>query len=199
MEKSFMEVLKNRRSIYGINSNAPISDEETVKIIKEAVKNVPSAFNNQSAKTVVLFSENHKKLWSIVKETLRKIVPPQNFESTEKKIDSFAAGHGTILYFDDTEITKNLMEKFPLYKDNFPIWSEQANGMVQFAIWCLLEEKGFGVNLQHYNPLIDNEVKKVFNIPASWKLIAQMPFGTAVSSAGEKEFGNIDDRVKVFY
>lgn len=199
MEKSFMEVLKNRRSIYGINSNAPISDEETVKIIKEAVKNVPSAFNNQSAKTVVLFNENHKKLWSIVKETLRKIVPPQNFESTEKKIDSFAAGHGTILYFDDTEITKNLMEKFPLYKDNFPIWSEQANGMVQFAIWCLLEEKGFGVNLQHYNPLIDNEVKKVFNIPDSWKLIAQMPFGTAVSSAGEKEFDNIDDRVKVFY
>lgn len=199
MEKSFMEVLKNRRSIYGINSNAPISDEETVKIIKEAVKNVPSAFNNQSAKTVVLFSENHKKLWSIVKETLRKIVPPQNFESTEKKIDSFAAGHGTILYFDDTEITKNLMEKFPLYKDNFPIWSEQANGMVQFAIWCLLEEKGFGVNLQHYNPLIDNEVKKVFNIPASWKLIAQMPFGTAISFAGEKEFDNIDDRVKVFY
>lgn len=199
MEKSFMEVLKNRRSIYGINSNAPISDEETVKIIKEAVKNVPSAFNNQSAKTVVLFNENHKKLWSIVKETLRKIVPPQNFESTEKKIDSFAVGHGTILYFDDTEITKNLMEKFPLYKDNFPIWSEQANGMVQFAIWCLLEEKGFGVNLQHYNPLIDNEVKKVFNIPASWKLIAQMPFGTAVSSAGEKEFDNIDDRVKVFY
>lgn len=199
MEKNFMETLKNRRSVYGISSEAPISDEKTAEIIKEAVKHVPSAFNNQSTKTAVLFGESHKTLWNIVMKTLKNIVPEDKFEPTEKKINSFAAGHGTILYFDDTEITKGLMEKFPLYKDNFPIWAEQSNGMVQFAVWCLLEELGFGATLQHYNPLIDEEVKKTFNLPAHWKLIAQMPFGKPTAPAGEKDFADIDERVKVFF
>lgn len=199
MSKNFMEVLKSRRSIYSINSETPVSDEKTIEIIKETVQHVPSAFNNQSTKTVVLFGESHKKLWDIVMETLRKIVPADKFKPTEDKINSFAAGHGTVLYFDDTEITKELMNKFPLYSENFPIWAEQSNGMLQFAVWCLLEEQGFGATLQHYNPIIDEEVKKEFNIPKEWKLTAQMPFGKPVGPAGEKTFNPIDERVKVFF
>lgn len=199
MKKSFMEVLKDRRSIYGINNNAPISDEKTAEMIKEAVKHVPSAFNSQSARVVVLFGDNHLKLWEIVMDTLRKIVPADKFAPTENKINSFAKGHGTVLYFDDTAVTEDLMKKFPLYAENFPVWAEQSNGMVQFAVWALLEEQGFGATLQHYNPLIDNKVKEEFNLPAEWKLIAQMPFGTPTEPAGNKDFVNTEERVKIFY
>ena len=45
--------------------------------------------------------------------------------------------------------------------------------MLQFAIWTALEEEGLGANLQHYNPIIDAEVKEVFNIPDQYRLIAQ--------------------------
>jgi predicted oxidoreductase (fatty acid repression mutant protein) len=62
----------------------------------------------------------------------------------------------------------------------------------------MLEEMGLGVNLQHYNPLIDAEVAKEWGIPAIWKLIAEMPFGTPLGEAGEKQFKPIDDRMKVF-
>lgn len=199
MKKSFMEVLQDRRSIYGINNGSPISDEKTAEIIKEAVKHVPSAFNNQSARVVVLFGKNHAKLWDIVMDTLKKIVPADKFEPTENKINSFAKGHGTVLYFDDTTVTEDLMKKFSLYADNFPIWAEQSNGMVQFAVWALLEEQGFGATLQHYNPLVDNKVKKEFNLPAEWKLIAQMPFGIPTEPAGNKDFVDIEKRVKVLY
>ncbi|NFV72581.1 nitroreductase, partial [Clostridium botulinum] len=41
---------------------------------------------------------------------------------------------------------------------------------------------GFGASLQHYNELIEEDVKKEWNIPNNWKLIAQMPFGKPVVS-----------------
>lgn len=199
MNKNFIEVLKARRSIYGINKKSPISDEETVKIIQEAIKYTPSAFNSQSARAVILFGENHNKLWDIVMNSLREIVPVDKFQPTENKINSFAAGHGTVLYFEDINVTEDLMKKFPLYSQNFPIWAEQANGMAQLAVWASLEEAGFGANLQHYNPLIDDKVRKAFDIPKNWRLIAQMPFGMPTAQADEKSFIPIEERVKIFF
>lgn len=196
--QDFESALQKRRSIYALGNTSPISDEEIVSLVKETVKHVPSAFNNQSARAVVLFGDASQKLWSIVLETLRKVVPAESFKSTEDKIASFAAGHGTILYFDDTEITEGLKKQFALYADNFSPWAEQANGMAQHAVWVALAQVGLGASLQHYNPLIDDEVKAAFGLPDTWRLRAQMPFGAIAAPAGEKDFAPIDERVKVF-
>ena len=131
----------------------------------------------------------------ITKNILKGIVPPENFSTTESKIDSFAAAYGTILYFDDTQIIKQMQEQYALYADNFPVWGQQANGMMQFALWSALSELGLGVNLQHYNPLIDEEIKKAFQVPESWKLIAQMPFGEAVNQPDPIQKKSVDERV----
>ena len=195
--KSFSEAMKNRRSVYAIGSGSPVSDDRIREVIGEAVANVPSAFNSQSARVVVLFGDAHLKLWDITKETLRKLVPADKFQPTSDKIDGFAAGHGTALYFDDTTTTKGLQERFPGYADNFPIWAQQANGMLQFAVWTSLEAEGLGVNIQHYNPLIDEEVKAQWDIPAEWQLIAEMPFGEVIASAGDKEFLPLEQRMRV--
>ena len=101
MKKSFEEALKHRRTYYSITNQSPVSDEEIERIVNLAVTHVPSAFNSQSTRVVLLLGENHKKLWHIVKETLRKIVPPEVFKTTEAKIDnSFASGYGTVLFFE---------------------------------------------------------------------------------------------------
>lgn len=47
--------------------------------------------------------------------------------------------------------------------------------MMQFAVWTALTDLGLGVNLQHYNPLIDDEVKKLTGVPKEWQLIARCP------------------------
>ncbi|WP_055665907.1 nitroreductase family protein [Desnuesiella massiliensis] len=198
MNKDFYEVIKNRRTIYGISKESVISDERIEEIVNYAVKHVPSAFNSQSARVVLLLGENHNKLWDITKETLRKIVPEDSFAQTEARIDSFRSGYGSILYFEDQSVIKSLQEKFALYKDNFPVWSQQSSGMLQFAIWSAIEAEGLGASLQHYNPLIDDEVKNQWNIPSNWKLIAQMPFGKPTAPAGEKEFMSLEERVKIF-
>ncbi|MCI1984648.1 MAG: nitroreductase family protein [Bifidobacteriaceae bacterium] len=196
--QDFEAALQKRRTIYALGNTSPISDEQIVSLVQDTVKHVPSAFNNQSARVVVLFGEESKKLWNIVLETLRKIVPADNFSSTEEKIAGFAAGHGTILYFDDAAVTDSLKEQFKLYADNFDPWAEQANGMVQHAVWVALAQAGLGASLQHYNPLIDDEVKSTFGLPAAWRLRAQMPFGAVAAPAGDKDFAPIEDRVKVF-
>lgn len=65
-------------------------------------------------------------------------------------------------------------------------------------VWTALETLGFGVNLQHYNPLIDAPVSKQWDVPADWRLIAQMVFGSPEGTAGEKTQKPIEERVKIF-
>ena len=60
------KLYQNRRSIYALGKNLPISEQEVIEIIDNAVKYSPSAFNSQSAHAVVLLGENHKKVWDIL-------------------------------------------------------------------------------------------------------------------------------------
>lgn len=194
----FLEAVKRRRSIYGIGNQVKISEEKIKQLVSDAVKYSPSAFNSQGSRAVLLFGEHHLKLWGIVKNTLKAMLTSDAFTKTEGKIDSFAAGFGTILFFEDQSIIKELQEKFALYKDNFPIWAQQSNGMMQFVTWTALENEGLGASLQHYNPIIDEEVKREWNIPEEWKLIGQMPFGNITAQPDEKQFAPIEGRFKSF-
>lgn len=198
MEKTFWSAVKDRRTFYGISKEYVTTDERIQQIIEDAVKYTPSAFNSQSARVVVLLGKQHDSLWAITKNELKKIVPPENFAPTEEKINSFGSGYGSVLFFEDMAVVENLQNQFPLYKDNFPIWSNHSSGMHQFVIWTALEMEGFGVSLQHYNPLIDEAVKKEWDIPVQWKLIAQMPFGKPTAAPGAKEFQPLEARIKVF-
>jgi Predicted oxidoreductase related to nitroreductase len=199
MALNFKEALQNRRTYYTISNKSLISDNEIEDIINFAVTHVPSSFNSQSTRIVLLLGENHKKLWDITKDVLKKIVPANAFPATEGKINgAFAAGYGTVLYFEDQDVIKGLQEAFPLYAENFPIWSNQTSAMHQLAIWTMLEEAGFGASLQHYNPLIDGDVAKEWDLPSTWKLVAEMPFGIPTQGPGEKEFKPLDERIKVF-
>lgn len=199
MARNFKETIKHRRTYYSISNVSPISDKEIQEIVEYAVLHVPSSFNSQSTRVVLLLGDNHHKLWSIVKETLRKIVPEKNFKATEDKIDnSFASGYGTVLFFEDRSVIEGLQKSFPSYSEKFPQWSEHTSGMHQFAIWNMLEDAGLGASLQHYNPLIDAEVTKTWNLDPNWTLISQMPFGTPTAEPGKKEFSPLEKRVLIF-
>jgi predicted oxidoreductase (fatty acid repression mutant protein) len=198
MSKSFNEVVKARRSIYGISKEKVASDEAILKLVRHAVKYAPSSFNSQSARVVILLGKEHDKLWAFTKEILQKVVPAESFAVTEEKLNAFGKGYGTILYFEDQSTVQGLQERFALYKDNFPKWSLESSGMLQYIIWSALEAEGFGASLQHYDPLIDEQVKAVWKIPDSWKLLGEMPFGKPVAEAVPKTFLPLDERIKVF-
>jgi predicted oxidoreductase (fatty acid repression mutant protein) len=196
MKRDLKEAIEHRRSYYSIDKKVTITDNEIREIVEFAILHTPSAFNSQSTRIVLLLNENHEKLWSITKEILRKMVNPEIFIATETKIDTrFAAGYGTILFYEDQKVIEKLQKSFPAYSDNFPVWSQHTSGMHQFAVWTMLEDAGLGVSLQHYNPLIDNEVAKTWDINPEWKLIAQMPFGNPTGEPDEKEFLPLDQRI----
>lgn len=199
MLENFFNAVRKRRTRYALTKEKVISEQKVREIVEEALLNTPSAFNSQSARLVVLFDAASDRLWEIVKDELRKIVPAGAFGKTEQKIDgSFKSGWGTILFFEDMAVVEGLQERFPLYKDNFPIWSDHSGGMHQFVIWTALSAEGLGASLQHYNPLIDSAVKKEWGLPEKWRLLAQMPFGKPTDELAEKESMPMDERLKIF-
>lgn len=49
-----------------------------------------------------------------------------------------------------------------------------------------------------YNPIIDEKINAAFDIPAQWKLRAQLVFGSIEGEAGEKAFIEDESRFKTF-
>jgi Predicted oxidoreductase related to nitroreductase len=196
--KTFEHALKERRSFYTIGKELVVGEEAVRTIIKDALTYTPSAFNSQSARVIVLFGAQHDALWDMTRETLRPLVPADKFSTTDEKIEGFKKGAGTVLFFEDQETVAGLQKAYPLYKDNFPVWSLESSGMLQSNVWMMLEAAGFGANLQHYNPLIDGQVGAKWNVPAGWKLLAEMPFGKPLGEPDKKTFLPVEERLKVY-
>ena len=188
---SVTEALAKRRSIYQLNKELPVSADKVAQTVKKVTELVPDAFNMKSARAVVVTGAKQDELWD-------KIYDAFGGKVAREKIDGFKAAAGTILYFYDETVVKAMQEQFPLYAANFPVWANQANGMLQINIWTALRELGVGANLQHYNPVIDGAVKAMLDLPESWKLIAQMPFGGIVAEPDAKEKEDFSKRVLVF-
>ena len=197
--KTLQQLAEKRRSIYALSNQLPVSNDEIVNLVEHAVLHTPSAFNSQSTRIVVLFGEDHKKLWDITEETLKVIVgDDEKFQGTKDKIAGFRAGAGTVLFFEDKGVVRNMQEAAPLYADKFPIWAHQTNAMHQYVIWTALASIDVGANLQHYNPVIDQRVADAWDIADDWELNAQMVFGAIEQPAGDKAFQPLDKRMKVF-
>ena len=187
---SITDSLVKRRSYYKIDKNLPVSTDEVIKTIEKLTELVPDAFNMKSARVIVALNDKQDKLWDTIYDAFGGKV-------AREKIDSFKSGAGTILYYYDNKVVENMQKIFPTYAANFPVWANQANGMLQIAIWSALRELNIGANIQHYNPIIDEAIKKLFNIPDSYVLIAQMPFGGIVEEPNPKDKENISLRVDI--
>ncbi len=199
MSNQFLTSLHNRRTIYNLSRQVKQTPEHLTDLIQTAIKQSPSSFNSQSSRAVILFDTAHEKFWTFVKDALKAYAKDEAAAlKTDAKINTFIAGFGTVLFFEDTDVVKGLQEKFPSYADNFPIWSEHSTAMAQLATWATLHEEGLGASLQHYNPIVDEQVHAEWDIPANWKLRAQLVFGAVEAPAAEKTYIDDASRFKVF-
>ena len=197
---AYSDILKTRRSIYILNDQLPVSQAIVAGRIKEAISLSPTAFMMQDIHTVILTGDNHKKLWDkdkIVYNTLQKIVPAEAFKRTEIKLNTFSQAAGTILLLRDLEAVERMKKEYATYADEMDNWSWQDLGIAMVNIWNSLAEINVGANIQHYNPLIDDEAKATWNIPANYQLVGQMVYGGIVSRPGDKERKSGDELVRV--
>ncbi|WFD04307.1 hypothetical protein MOBT1_003014 [Malassezia obtusa] len=197
--KEFIRAITQRRSVYAL-SNKPVQSPQRVnELVKVALREAPSSFNIQSSRAAILTGKEHLYNWKeIVPSALLKAAGQTALDKSRAKLDMFAAGTGTILFYEDLNVVKGIQEKFPLYADSFPIWSRHSSGMAQIYTWTLLEAEGFGANLQHYGNLTQEMLAEKYNIPKSWQLQAEMVFGHPEKPAGEKSYMPDHERVLAF-
>jgi len=198
LESNFLDLEAKRRSIYALGKNVSISDDKLVELIEEAIKEAPTAFNNQTVRAVILFGDKHDQAWDLVADRLKSEVPDEAaFEATVAKINGFKAGYATVLFYTDVDVVKEYEEKFAIYADNFYDWSEQGHGIAMYATWLAATEAGLGATVQHYNPLIDEKFAAAFGTPANWRLRSQLIIGSVEAPAAGKDYLDADARFKV--
>jgi len=197
MSGTFFDALIERRSVYSIGDKPVASADKVREVIELAVMHTPTAFNSQSGRVVLLRGASHAKAWDMTEAALRKLVPADKFGPTEKRIRSFRAGLATVLFYEDTETVRGLQEKYPLYAEGFPNWAQQANGMLQLAVWTGLRQIGYGATLQHYGEVVGEDLRAAFGIDPAWNMVGQMPFGNIVAPPDAKEFLPLEGRIKV--
>lgn len=188
--KNYMESLEIRRSQYALDKNVNLKRDEIIENIKKVTKLVPDAFNMRSQRVVALFDKKHEKFWDSVYEIFDGKV-------SREKTDMFKNAYGTLLFFYDKNVIENMKNAAPSYADRFENWARESGGMLQYALWTSFSQLGMGASLQHYNPVIDEKIKEIFDIPQNYVLTSQLVFGNIVSNAAPKDKENIDERVKV--
>ncbi|OQU96603.1 hypothetical protein CLAIMM_02660 isoform 1 [Cladophialophora immunda] len=223
---TFLDLVKGRRSIYALSQESTIPDSKVEEIVKFAVTWAPSTYNVQSARAVVLFKENHAKLWDIVKKHMDQVPLDEGMRGyMDGRIAGWKGSYGTVLWFEDQTALDGLGEKNPMVKPMLTEWSDHSTGMHQFigksdldprircpswlrqrpdlssllAVWTALEAEGLGANLQHFNfhPGITADIKSTFDVPEAWKLKAQLVFGKPTGGPQDKTFEPIEKRVVV--
>ena len=197
MKARLDEVMEKRRSIRTLERDSRITRETVEKAIGLA-RHAPSAYNAQTSRLVVLMNEEHGTFWDIAEKELRLVTPPDAFARTQKKLDGFRGGNGTVLFYEDAAETEKLKQDFPLYADKFDAWAQHNNAILEYAVWLAFAEREIASSLQHYNPLVDADAAKEWDIPESWVLVAQMPFGRAAEEPGLRTFKPLDEIVKFY-
>ncbi|MDR3325613.1 MAG: nitroreductase family protein [Spirochaetaceae bacterium] len=199
MTQRFLNLASARRTIYALGKNVNVPQADLESIIGDALKFAPSAFNNQSVRAALLFNKRHDELWDIVADCLGpKLAGADARQKFFAKVAAFKAAYGTALFFTDGAVVKEFEELYPAYAAHFHDWAEQAQGNANYAVWLALHDNGIGASLQHYNPAIDEAVRRAFAVPASWILRAQMPFGSVEAAAGDKSFIAPGERCMIF-
>lgn len=93
---SVLDLLKVRRTFYALNKDLAISTDRIQEIVKESVLHVPSSFNSQSNRVLVVFGAEHDKLWGFASDILKTIVPADAWQHTADRMNMFKAAAGTV-------------------------------------------------------------------------------------------------------
>ncbi len=197
----YQDAIAARHSAYMLDDrmeDAGVSADDVLAMLRSIAPKVPSSYNSQSARLIMLTGDDHRRFWGIVEEVLRaKVNDDKRFARTEVKLRGFAAAAGTVLFYEIDSVTDGLKETYPSYADVFPTWAEHGNAMIQFAVWTGFYDLGLAANIQHYNPIIDARVADEFSVPEGYRLVAQMVFGRETQVPAGKPKLSGEDMVSV--
>jgi len=106
---NFAIATQKRRTIRALQPISPLPDCNIIDLASNALLYVPSAFNSQSTRLTIHFSESHRKLWSITGAALETNLGAERYNSgAADRITAYGKGYGTILFWDDMEVIEQM-------------------------------------------------------------------------------------------
>jgi predicted oxidoreductase (fatty acid repression mutant protein) len=114
MSDAFFNAVQSRRSHYGLSKVSTIPDKKLQLLVMKAVKHAPSPFNVQSGRAVIVLGKQNDRLWDIAKTGFLKTLDNEGaIKLFTKKMDEYAAGYGTVLFFEDTAVIQAMADQKP--------------------------------------------------------------------------------------
>ena len=102
--ETFADLARARRTIYALGKSSPVPDSKIKELVNEAILHVPSSFNTQSTRLVLLLHAEHEKLWDTVIDTFGELVKTGAVseemwrERTLPKLSGMKNGVGTVCF-----------------------------------------------------------------------------------------------------
>jgi predicted oxidoreductase (fatty acid repression mutant protein) len=95
---SFLEATKARRSLYSLSKESPISNDRIISIVEHAIRYAPSPFNARSCRCIILFGDDHDKLWDMGAAAIQSCMP-MAVDILIPKVQGFRGAYGTVNFF----------------------------------------------------------------------------------------------------
>ena len=195
---AFLELAEDRRTIYALGKNTDLSQEEIEEQIRKVVKQVPTAFNSQTTRVVVLFDEANEKFWDHIYDVQKDVIQGEMWDMMSGVMVGAKDAVGTVLFFEDLDA----VEQMPAQGVREEAYKQNNNANAQYALWLAFREMNLGASLQHfnvgYNHGFDKGTKEMFDLPESYEMLAQMPFGSIEQEVEAKDHIDTNEQVKVF-
>src|SRR5699024_6675935 len=96
---NFVDLIKKRRTIYALGTDSQYSKEDIENRIREVVQQVPSAFNSQTTRVVVLFDEANVKFWDHIYDVQKDVLEGEMWDMMSGVMNGAKEAIGTVLFF----------------------------------------------------------------------------------------------------
>lgn len=97
---AYLEAVKIRPSVNGVNDRITTSDERITDIVNAVIQTCPSAWNMQSTHILITLGKEHKHFWNTVTISANPFVLESQGEDAwkrnEDRFKSFQAANGTV-------------------------------------------------------------------------------------------------------
>ena len=135
---TFVDLVEKRRSIYALGTDSQYSKKEISDRIREVVKQVPSAFNSQTTRVVVLFDEANTKFWDHIYDVQKDVLEGEIWDMMSGIMTGAKNGIGTVLFFED----KDAVKEMPAQGIREEAYKQNNNANAQYGVWLALSRNG---------------------------------------------------------
>lgn len=97
--KNLLEAVESRRTYYQLTNESTVPDARIRELVAHAVRHVPSSFNSQTTRLVVVLKEKHEELWDAIMEVYKVQLPADKFEHAKGRMVGFRKAYGTVSFF----------------------------------------------------------------------------------------------------